>query len=96
MPLITGTPPPPYSPYIAGNGLSATPGNMINGTQALDIASAEGFGAWTSKLFSRIAYQWKDTNLIPTIGAYSSVEFSQSGNSAVSQWSVALQGGISF
>ncbi len=83
-------------PLQSGHGLAANQGNMIAGTQSLDIAGAESQGAWTSKLFSRIAYQFKETDLIPTIGVYSSVEFSQSGNNAVSQWSVSLQGGISF
>jgi hypothetical protein len=79
-----------------GNGLTAAPGNMIAGSQALDIAGAESEGAWSSKIFCRVAYQWKETNLIPTLGLYTSTEFSQSGTSALSQWSVSLQGGISF
>lgn len=83
-------------PFATGTGLAANPGNMISGNQALDIAGAESNSAFTSKLFSRVAYQFNQTNFIPTIGLYSSVEFSQSGNNAISQWSVSLQGGISF
>ena len=83
-------------PLASDNGLQPLPGNMIPGTQSLNISGAQAASTWTSKLFSRVAYQWNETDFIPTIGAYSSVEFSQSGNSAVSQWSVALQGGISF
>lgn len=83
-------------PLASGSGLPALPGNMISGSQALNIAAAESANAWTSKIFSRVAYQWNQTNLIPTLGVYSSVEFSQSGNNAISQWSVALHGGISF
>jgi len=83
-------------PFATGSGLNAVPGNMILGSQALDIAGAESQGAWTSKLFSRVAYQFNQTNFIPIIGLYSSVELSQSGNNALSQWSISLQGGISF
>ena len=90
MPLTSG------SGTTPGNGLPANPGNMIPGSQALNIAGAASQSAWTSKLFSRVAYQFNETNLIPTLGFYSSVEFSQSGNSAISQWSVSLEGGISF
>jgi len=46
--------------------------------------------------FQELPNQFNQTNFIPTVGVYSSVEFSQSGNNAVSQWSVSLQGGISF
>ena len=83
-------------PKASGSGVTALPGNMISGSQALDIAGAESESAWTSKIFCRVAYQWNETNLIPTLGLYTSTEFSQSGNNAISQWSVSLQGGISF
>jgi len=79
-----------------GTGVTAAPGSMINGAAALDIANEESPGAWSSKIFCRVAYQWKDTNLVPTLGLYASSEFSQSGNTAISQWGIALHGGISF
>ena len=64
--------------------------------QALDIQGARQPASWTSKIFAQAAYTWQDSNFCPTLAAQASTEFSMSGNTALSQWSIGIRGGISF
>ena len=84
-------------PSAQGSGQTVTPFLCLqNSQEALDIQGACQPGSWTSKLFGQIAYVWQDSNFCPTLAAQGSTEFSMSGNSAVSQWSIGIRGGISF
>lgn len=84
-------------PSDQGAGPIATPFLCLqNPNQALDIQGACQPGSWTSKIFAQVAYVWQDSNFCPTLAAQGSTEFSMSGNTAVSQWSIGIRGGISF
>ena len=87
----------PSPQTVGAGGPIATPFLCLqNAQQALDIQGACQPGSWTSKIFAQVAYVWQDSNFCPTLGAQGSTEFSMSGNTAVSQWSIGIRGGISF
>lgn len=84
-------------PSDQGSGQTVTPFLCLqNPAQALDIQGACQPASWTSKIFGQIAYVWQDSNFCPTVAAQGSTEFSMSGNTAISQWSIGIRGGISF
>jgi hypothetical protein len=81
----------------AGAGPLATPAICLqDGNFALDINGATQPAGWTSKIFMQIAYKWLESDFCPTLATQGSTEFTQTGNSAVSQWSIGIRGGISF
>ena len=84
-------------PSIQGLGQTVTPFLCLQDPrQALDIQGACQPASWTSKIFAQAAYVWQDSNFCPTLAAQASTEFSMSGNTALSQWSIGIRGGISF
>lgn len=84
-------------PSAQGAGQTVNPLLCLqNPQQNLNIQGACQPGSWTSKLFGQVAYVWHESNFCPTLAAQGSTEFSMSGNSAVSQWSIGIRGGISF
>lgn len=84
-------------PSAQGAGQTVNPLLCLqNPQQNLNIQGACQPGSWTSKLFGQVAYVWHESNFCPTLAAQGSTEFSMSGNSAVSQWSIGIRGRISF
>ncbi len=80
----------------AGNVVDAT--NYLNriALADLDIASAQQNTALTSKVFSKVTYEWIDNNYRPHLGVMGEFEISTSNNNALPQWGVVLIGGVSF
>ena len=56
----------------------------------------EQASASTSKIFTKGAYSWLDSSLSPFLGVLGEFEISTSQNNALSQWSVAIVGGLYF
>lgn len=92
-------------PAVAENGntgatatiVSATvAANRIAGNSALNVPAAEQKAASTSKIFTKGAYSWLDSHMSPYVGILGEFEISTSQNNALSQWSVALVGGLYF
>ena len=50
----------------------------------------------SSKIFSKVAYEWESSDYVPFLGLLGEFEFSNSSNNALPQWSVAIVGGVSF
>lgn len=88
---INAAMPSPQSSTI--NGSYAT---NIQGNSALNIAACQAQGACSSKFFMQTVHRWLKTDYCPLIAAQLSIEFSNSGNSALSQWSIGMRGGFSF
>lgn len=77
--------------------LAATvPANRIAGNTAFNIDAAQQASASTSKVFTKAAYSWLDSHFSPFVGLLGEFEISTSQNNALSQWSVAIVGGIYF
>lgn len=72
------------------------PINRISGNDALNIAGAQQSAYFTSKIFSQLSYQWRDSNYVPHLGLMAELEFSNCTNNALPQWSLALVGGLTF
>ena len=70
--------------------------NRIAGNSALNVPAAEQKAASTSKVFTKAAYSWLDSPNSPYVGVLGEFEISTSQNNALSQWSVAVVGGIYF
>jgi len=62
----------------------------------LDIAAAQQNTALTSKVFSKVGYEWIDSDYRPHLGVMGEFEISNSDNNALPQWGVSLVGGVSF
>jgi hypothetical protein len=89
------------SPYIDTNTPSDTvvsalvTNNRIALTD-LNVEGAQQTAALTSKVFSKITYEWIDSAYCPHAGIMGEFEISMSDNNALPQWGVSLVGGISF
>lgn len=70
--------------------------NRISGNDALNITGAQQAAYFTSKIFSQLSYQWRDSNYVPHLGLMTEIEFSNCTNNALPQWSIALVGGLTF
>lgn len=70
--------------------------NRLSADNAIDINGQRAHAAYTSKAFAQLGYTCKDSDYTPYIALSGGAEFSNIKNSAVSYWSVGLQGGISF
>lgn len=80
----------------AGDVVDATvAGNRVAFTD-LDVAGAEQAASLSSKVFSKVTYEWIDSNYRPHLGVMGEFEISNSNNNALPQWSVSLVGGVSF
>ncbi len=62
----------------------------------LDVTSAQQDTALTSKVFSKVTYEWNDSDYRPHLGVMGEFEISTSNNNALPQWGVVLIGGVSF
>jgi len=70
-------------------------GNRIAFTQ-LDLLSAQQDTSLTSKVFTKVTYEWCDSDYRPHLGVMGEFEISNSNNNALPQWGVSLVGGVSF
>jgi len=73
-----------------------TPSNRISGNSDFDLAAAQQASCSTSKVFAKMGYSWLDSHFSPHIGLAGEFEVSTSANNALSQWSVAIIGGMYF
>jgi hypothetical protein len=62
----------------------------------LNVAGAQQDTALTSKVFSKVTYEWVDSDYRPHLGVMGEFEISTSNNNALPQWGVSLVGGVSF
>ena len=62
----------------------------------LDRFAAQQKEYLTSKLFTKIAFEWEDVDNLPFIGLIGEFEYSNSSNNSLPQWSLVLVGGVSF
>jgi len=62
----------------------------------LDIVNAQQNEYFTSKVFTKVAYEWENLDYVPFLGVIGEFEISNSKNNALPQWAVVLVGGISF
>ena len=74
---------------------AALAGNRI-ALADLNVTGAQQDTALTSKLFTKVAYEWCDSDYRPHLGVMGEFEFSTSQNNALPQWGVSLIGGVSF
>jgi len=65
-------------------------------TADLYLAGAQQDTALTSKVFTKVTYEWIDSNYRPHLGVMGEFEISTSNNNALPQWAIALMGGVSF
>jgi hypothetical protein len=61
-----------------------------------NLAGAQQDAAMTSKVFTKLTYEWVNSNLRPHVGIMGEFEISTSNNNALPQWAIALMGGVSF
>ncbi len=94
---LTGTTVPDITIVATGTtiGNALNPSNRIALTD-LNIEGAEQDSYLTSKVFTKVAYEWENTNCVPFLGLLGEFEFSNSFNNALPQWGIALVGGIWF
>jgi len=62
----------------------------------LNVIGAQQDTALTSKVFTKVTYEWVDSNYRPHLGVMGEFEISTSNNNALPQWAIALMGGVSF
>lgn len=92
-PIANDTIVPVSTPTVVG---SVVTGNLINGNDALNVEAAQQAAYLTSKIFTKIGYEWDNSDYVPFLGVMGEFEFSNCLNNALPQWSVALIGGVSF
>lgn len=71
------------------------PGNRIAAAD-LNLAAAQQDTALSSKVFTKVTYEWIDSDYRPHLGVMGEFELSNSNNNALPQWGVSLVGGVSF
>lgn len=76
--------------------VDATLANNRISLSDLDTVAAEQAAYLTSKVFTKIAYEWNNIDYLPFIGVIGECEFSTCLNNALPQWSIAVVGGVSF
>jgi hypothetical protein len=62
----------------------------------LDQTGAQQDTSLTSKVFTKVTYEWIDSDYRPHLGLMGEFEISNSNNNALPQWAIALVGGVSF
>jgi len=75
--------------------LATTAANRVALTD-LNVAGAQQNTSLTSKVFTKVTYEWIDSNYRPHLGVMGEFEISNSNNNALPQWGVSLVGGVSF
>jgi len=62
----------------------------------LNVDGAKALAACSSKVFGALRYNWMDSDYMPHLGLMGEFELSHSDNNALPQWSVGVEGGVSF
>lgn len=62
----------------------------------LNVAGAAQAACLTSKIFTKVGYEWNESDYVPFLGVMGEFEFSNCLNNALPQWGIALIGGVSF
>jgi hypothetical protein len=81
---------------VSGAVVDATVATNRISAADLNVAGAQQFAALTSKVFTKVSYEWVDSNYRPHLGLMGEFEISNSQNNALPQWAIALIGGVSF
>ena len=76
--------------------LATDSANCIGGNSVFNTVYTAQYQAVTSKLFTKIGYNWKDSDCCPYLSLVGDVEWSNISNNALPQWSLALVGGVSL
>jgi len=79
-----------------GDVVAATTAANRIGVADLNVAGAQQTASMTSKVFSKVAYEWVESDYSPHLGLLGEFEISNSNNNALPQWGVSLVGGVSF
>ncbi len=81
-----------------GNGaVDATiASNRISGNESFDTTITAQYAAVTSKLFTKIGYNWKECECCPYLNLMGECEWSNISNNALPQWSLSLIFGVSL
>ena len=88
----------------SGSTVATAQGQVVNATVAgnqvqlanFDVEAAEQAAAMTSKVFTKVTYEWVESDYRPHLGLMGELEISTSNNNALPQWSIALIGGVAF
>jgi hypothetical protein len=62
----------------------------------LDVTGAQQDTSLSSKVFTKVGYEWADSDYCPHLGVMGEFELSNSNNNALPQWGVSVVGGVSF
>lgn len=85
---------------INQQGAAAANATAVNtfkvSADTLDVAGAQAAAACSSKVFGGLRYNWMDSDYMPHLGLMGEFELSHSDNNALPQWSVGVEGGVSF
>jgi len=94
---LTGTTVPDITIIATGNtiGNALNPSNRIS-LSDLNVDGAQQASYLTSKIFSKIGYEWDCSDCTPFCGFMAEFEFSNSFNNALPQWAIVAIGGITF
>ena len=87
------------APYVSGTpaaGIEAVSSSTLIAQSQFNVETAQQDTALTSKIFSKVTYEWVESNYRPHLGVMGEFEISTSNNNALPQWSIALMGGVSF
>ena len=79
----------------AGVVAATSAANQVSLDQ-LNVEGAQQDTALTSKVFTKLTYEWIDSNYRPHLGVMGEFEISTSNNNALPQWAIAVMGGVSF
>ncbi len=83
------------SAVASGSGEAVSSSNTLS-VADFNVQGAQQDTALTSKVFTKVTYEWVDSNYRPHLGVMGEFEISTSNNNALPQWSIALMGGVSF
>ncbi|MBP6869924.1 hypothetical protein KBC04_03520 [Candidatus Babeliales bacterium] len=70
--------------------------NRIGNDSVFNTTITGQYSAVTSKLFTKIGYNWQDCSCSPYINLMGECEWSNISNNALPQWSIALMVGVSL
>lgn len=62
----------------------------------LNLEAAQQSTSLTSKVFTKVTYEWMDSDYRPHLGLMGEFEISTCDNNALPQWAIVLVGGVSF
>lgn len=95
---------PQVSVAPTANSTPTTQGDVVDATYAvnrvaltdLNVEGAQQNTSLTSKVFTKVTYEWIDSDYRPHLGIMGEFEISTCNNNALPQWGVSLIGGVSF